>query len=438
VGAGLAVVAAVLLAFVPRLPSAVRSRGVGLEAGGHRMTGTNRRLRMFAATQIAASFVLLTGAAMLLRTLLTLQATDPGFETRQVLAVNVPITSFGRTPDQIRAFYRELQDQVSILPGVQQVAVGSTVPWRDAGGTRAGFSFAVEGRAGENGLDDPRAKFRSVSPGFFAALGVPILAGRDFTEADRNGSERVVIVSRSVAERLFPAQEALNRRVVWTDSVMRFIDVSTEPRRIVGIVPDLDDENIEPAPVMTVYHPFEQEIGGGRLFVHTATDPYALVAPITRVVRELAADQPVERASTLEDVRADVLMPTRLNTIVFGGFAAVALAISVVGVAGVLAFSVGGRTREFGIRLAVGSQPSHLLRSVLVDGIVMAVAGVAAGAAAGFALARLVGAYVGAMELPGVVPVIGSAVVLLAAALLASLLPAARAARVDVIEALRD
>ena len=113
-----------------------------------------------------------------------------------------------------------------------------------------------------------------------------------------------------------------------------------------------------------MYHPFEQEIGGGRLFVHAQTDPYALVPPITRIIRELSADQPVERAATLEDVRAEVLAPDRLNALVFGGFAAVALTIAVVGVAGVLAFSVSARTREFGIRLAIGSAPRHLLTRV--------------------------------------------------------------------------
>ena len=129
-----------------------------------------------------------------------------------------------------------------------------------------------------------------------------------------------------------------------------------------------------PGPALSVYHPFEQEIGGGRLFVHARTDPYALVPPITRIIRDLSADQPVEQAATLEDVRAEVLAPDRLNALVFGGFAGVALMIAVVGVAGVLAFSVSARTREFGIRLAIGSAPRHLLTRVLGEGAVIAAA----------------------------------------------------------------
>src|SRR5207342_2234185 len=137
-----------------------------------------------------------------------------------------------------------------------------------------------------------------------------------------------------------------------------------------------------------------------------------------------AVDQPVERASTLDDVRAEVLAPDRLNTIVFGGFAAVALAISIVGVAGVLAFSVSGRTREFGIRLAVGSQPRRILVGVLTEGAVMVGLGVAAGASGGFALSRLIGSYVQQVQLPGLLPVVGAAMALLVAAVVASVLPA--------------
>ena len=121
--------------------------------------------------------------------------------------------------------------------------------------------------------------------------------------------------------------------MLWTDPVMEFIGVHTKPRRIVGVAADVDDENVVPGPAMTVYHPMDQEFGGGRLFVHTKADPYTLVPPITKLIRNLAPDQPVERAATLEDVRAEVLAPNRLNALVFGGFAGVAL-IAVVGVAG--------------------------------------------------------------------------------------------------------
>jgi putative ABC transport system permease protein len=190
---------------------------------------------------------------------------------------------------------------------------------------------------------------------------------------------------------------------------------------------------------VTVYHPMGQEqFWGGRVFVHTHSDPYALVSPVTRIIRDMSVDQPVERAATLEDIRAEVLAPDRLNTIVFGGFAAVALAIAVVGVAGVLAFSVSGRTREFGIRLAIGSQPRHLLTAILSEGAVMAAIGVVAGAAGGYGLAILAGSYFQEIRMPGAATLIASAVVLLAAAVIASVLPAARAARVDVIQALRS
>jgi len=237
---------------------------------------------------------------------------------------------------------------------------------------------------------------------------------------------------------MFPNQDAVNRRLTWTDPVMKFINVSPTPRRIVGVARDVDDQNVVPGPAMNVYHPMNQEIGGGRLFVHARTDPYALVSPITRIIRELSTDQPVERAATLEDVRAEVLAPNRLNALVFGGFAAVALMIAVVGVAGVLAFSVSARTREFGIRLAIGSAPRHLLTRVLGEGAVIAAAGIAAGAAGGFALARFAGSYIPDVRVPGALPIIGAATILVAAAILASLMPAARASRVDVIQALRS
>ncbi len=156
-------------------------------------------------------------------------------------------------------------------------------------------------------------------------MGVPILQGRDFNEGDKEGNERVVIVSQSLAQMLYPGQNAVDRTMWWTDGVIKFIGISPEPRRIVAVVPDFDDENIIPQPAMTVYQPIDQEGWSGRLFVRAHQDPYALVPAITTLIHRMSADQPVERATTLGDVRAEVLTPDRLNAMVFGGFAAVAL-----------------------------------------------------------------------------------------------------------------
>src|ERR1700751_1394829 len=218
---------------------------------------------------------------------------------------------------------------------------------------------------------------------------------------------------------------------------MKFIASGPEPRRIVGVSADIDDDNITPGPAVTIYHPLGQAFTAGRMFVHVNGNPYALVTPVTRIIRDMSADQVVERAATLEDIRAEALTPERLNTIVFGGVAGLALAIAVVGVAGVLAFSVSGRTREFGIRLAVGAQPRHLLMGVITEGAVMAAAGILAGAILGYGLARLASGYFPSLQMPSAWPVIASVVVLLVAAIIASIAPAARAAHVDVTEALR-
>jgi predicted permease len=438
VGVGLAIAAAVLLAFVPRLPSSDGASAAGLSGGSIRVTtGTNRRLRLFAVTQIAASFVLLAGAGALVTALIALQSAPAGFNTTNVLALHVPV-SYTRPPEEARALYREVIRRIAALSGVERVAVGTAVPWRDVGIFGPGFQFSVEGYTKANGEEDSRAHFRTVSPGFFAALGVPILAGRDFTDADRSDTESVVIVSESIARRMFASRDAVNRKLMWTDPLMQFIGMSTAGRRIVGIAADVDDENVVPGPTMTVYHPFEQEIGGGRLFVHAKGDPYVLVAPITRIIQGLAPEQPVERAATLEDVRAEVLAPDRLNALMFGGFAGVALMIAVVGVAGVLAFSVSARTREFGVRLAIGSSPRHLLFGVLKQGATIAGFGVVVGVIGGLLLVRLVGGFIPEVQTPGLLPIVGAAILLATAAVLASVIPAARAARVDVVEALRS
>jgi predicted permease len=437
-GIALALLAAVFLAFIPRLPSPDTPHG-GLTGRGFRVAGgSNRRLRVFAVTQIAASFLLLAGACVLMKTLFVLEKTRSPYDSASVLALNLPPMSYGKSPQQVDEFYREVKRRIGALPGVEHVSEGFSVPWRDDPGQNISFSFAAQGAKRKDGKDDFRAQFRSVSPGFFATLGIPILEGRDFNDGDRDGNERVVIVSQSLAQALFPGQEAVNHKMWWTDGVMKFVGISTEPRRIIAVVPDFDDENIIPSPALTIYQPVDQEGWSGRLFVRAHQDAYALLPAITRTVHEMSADQPVERASTLQDIRAEVLAPDRVNAIVFGGFAAVALLISVIGVAGVLAFSVSGRTREFGIRMALGALPRNILTDVLFEGLAMAGIGVCAGAVVGFALARAIGHYVAEIHQPGTLSFVASAVAILASAVIASTVPAARAARVNAVEALRS
>jgi predicted permease len=435
VGVSLAITAAVLLAFVPRLPSPHAPTGLGLTSGSVRITpGTNRRLRIFAMTQIAFSFVLLAGAATLLAALVALQTANTGYNMRQVLVFDLPTSSIGVRDAREMESYEEITRRVDQLPGVEGVALGSNVPWRDAGSLGGGFKFSAEGYTAADGEENPHGKLRIVSPGFFTVLGVPLLSGRDFTSEDRTGNEPVVIVSQSVAQRLFPNGDAVNRRFLWTDPLF----AKMPPRRIVGVVADVDDENIVPGPALTIYHPVRQMNVAGRLFVHASGDPYALVPTVTQLIRKMSPNQPVERPATLEDVRAEVLAPERLHAFVISGFAGIALLIAVVGVAGVLAFSVSARTREFGVRLAVGLSPRRLLVLVLLEGGVIVAIGIAAGAVGGYAFARLAASFVENVQLPGALPLLGAASVLITAALLASLMPAARASHVDVLQALRS
>ena len=205
-----------------------------------------------------------------------------------------------------------------------------------------------------------------------------------------------------------------------------------------GVAADMDDENVVPGPVMTCITRSSRKLAEGVCSCTRTRNPYALVTPITRIIRDMSADQPVEHAATLEDVRAEVLTPDRLNALVFGGFAAVALAIAVIGVAGVLVFSVSGRTREFGIRLALGAQPRNLLTSVIARRRGDGGGGHLRRRVVRIRMARMAGSYFADMRMPGAMPVVGVGAVLLAAAVMASFLPAARAARMDVMQALRS
>jgi predicted permease len=431
-GAGLAVVAAVALALVPRLPDTVRS-GAATEAPAARPSRlAGRRLRAFATAQVALSFVLLTAAGMLLSSLTSMLRASSDYDLRQVIAFDVPMP-IETPPEQATAFLESATRRIGALPRVERVAMGNFVPWRDASGLMPPFPFTGDDVTPSPGEELPRARLRIVSPGFFATLGIPLVAGRDFDDADRPGAERVVVVSQSVARRLFGTDDVLGRKVWWVGPMFG----APVPRRVVGVAADVDDERVVAGPSATIYHPFHQLPHAGRLFVRASGDPYALVDEVTAAIHAASVEQPVARAATLQDIRAEVLAPERLSAFLVAAFGGIAVLIAVVGVAGVLAFSVSARTREFGVRLAVGGTPRSLLVAVLGQGIVIAAAGIGAGTLGGYGLARAAVAYSDRLDWPAVWPTVGAGLVLVLAALAASLVPAVRAARVDVTQALR-
>ena len=431
VGAALAMAAALLLAYVPRLPGAQRATGFGVTAGALRVTpGTNRRLRVFATAQIAFSFVLLAGAGALTATLISLQRAHTGYPMRQVLAVDVP-TPLNDAGPRATAFVRDAIERVAALPGVEAVSAATTVPWRDAGSLPL-LQFKVD-TAVSDIHDQPHARMRMVAPGFFEVMQLPLLAGREFAAEDRRGTEPVAIINAHLAQRYFPRGDAIGRTVWWTEPMLG----RPLPRRIVGIVADVDDEHVVAEPGFTIYLPVAQIGMGGRLFVRTAGNPYDLVPAITAAIRGISEEQPVERAATLADIRAQVLAPERANAVAIGAFAAVALLIAVVGVAGTLAFSVSARTREFGVRLAIGCPRPVLLLRVLREGAGIALAGIAAGALITYLFAGAAFAALAQLRGPGWIPLVAAALVLAGAALAAALMPAARASRIDVLQALR-
>src|ERR1051326_2992127 len=251
VGAGLAIVAAVVLAFVPRLPSGDNTQGLSLATGGARITGsTTRRQRIFAVTQIALSFVLLAGASSLVSTLIELRRAQTGLDTERVLSISVPPMSYGKSPEQVLEFYKESMRRINALPGVNSTAFGNVVPWRD--GQSFTLQFSGDGHPHQAGIEDPRARWRTISPGFFASLGVPILDGRDFDARDTKTSEPVVIVSQSLARTMFPKGDAVGHHIYWSDPVLEFISGDgpekervKSPHRIIGVTADIDDERSE-------------------------------------------------------------------------------------------------------------------------------------------------------------------------------------------------
>lgn len=434
------VVAAIVLAFVPRLDA-----GQGLAASmapmGRRATlgrGSKRLQRALVTTQLAVSLMLLAGAGLLVRTLSRLQAVETGVQVQRVLTMDLPLDGdlmreVMKQPANL-ARYEAMRDRVAALPGVASVAVGTSAPLRAA---FVDFDVAAEGRTPAPNQPVPHAAFRGADERFFAVAGMSLLQGRTFTATDRRGTAPVVVLSRSLATQLFGDGDPVGRRVALTGEVLKFTPFSGDWRTVVGVVGDTRDR-LDAAPAPTLYHPFAQEaIVGASLVVRTTADPASLRASIERVVREVNPRQLIERVLTLEQARDEAVAPRRLNLWFIATFAVLAVGIAMVGIAGVLAFSVSSRTAEIGIRMSLGATAGQVRRLVLGEGGALLATGLAVGIVGALGAARLLRTLLFGVSPNDPITLLAVASLLAVVGLLACLVPAMRAARVDPAAALR-
>ena len=426
----LTLVVAVLLSYAPTL-AREHALGATLAAGGKRTTGGVRRQRLqqtLVVAQIAVSVVLLTGAGLLTRTMQRLSLVDDGLTGGNRLTLEVP-PDYTQPHDKSVALYERIQSRLAAIPGVKDVGLGSTVPLRSE---RFALDIKAEGRAVAPGEPMPHAEGRTASPEYFRAAGIPLLKGREFASTDRTGTGLVVILNKTLADRLFPGQEAVGRRVAWTGEVLKFIGVSGDWRTVIGVVGDTKDGGLDAEKVPVLFAPFAQAgVFGSSLVIQSAGDPASLATAATRAVREVAPEQPVEKVLTLDQIRDESVAPRRLNALLVASFGLLAVIIAAVGIAGVLAFSVSARTNEIGIRMTLGADASKVQRMILGEGGVLLALGLTLGVVGALFLSRLIRGL-----LFGVAPndpvTLGAVALLMAAVGVAACwIPAARAARTD-------
>ena len=429
--------AAVVLSFMPNI-GATRDLAAPLAAAGRRTTagrGRNRLQNTLVIAQLAVCMVLLTAAGLLVRTLSKLQSVETGVNASNVLTMEVPIeTNTIQSPEKL-AMYERMRDRIATLPGVEVASVGSNVPLKNSFFV---LEVKAEGRPLAPGEATPRATYKTADPGYFRAAGIPLLSGREFTTTDRAGSQRVVIINKAFAKRLFGDRNPIGQRVAWTGEVLKFIPVTGDWRTVVGVVGDTRDAGLDADPTPTMFQPFAQEeIFVGALVIRTKSSPELLQPAAIRAIRELYPRQIIENVATLEQVRDATVAPRRLNALFIASFGALAMIIAMVGIAGVLAFSVSSRTAEIGIRMSLGADASRVHRMVLGEGSVLLGAGLAVG---------VIGAWLGSRLMQGLLfgvaphdpATLGTVALIIAAVGVgACWLPAVRAAKVDPAVALR-
>ncbi|HET9986740.1 MAG TPA: ABC transporter permease [Longimicrobiales bacterium] len=411
------------------MSGALREGGRGSSEGASR----HRIRTILVASQVALSVMLLIGAGLLMRSLQRLTAVDPGFQPERVLAVGLalPQPQYGASAKQTD-FYRRLLERVRALPGVDAAGAVYPIPLT---GSSAGATFSIGGRpALPRGTN--AAGLAWATPGYFATMGTALVEGRAFTDDDREGTPPVVVVNRALARRFFPGQAAVGQRIKLTDEPA---DTSAPWMTIVGVVADTRPERLDKAPEPALFIPHRQNpwpMMSLVLRAHAA--PGAVLAAVRREVAALDPNLPVDRVQRLSDVVARSVAEPRFRSLLLGLFAALALVLAAVGIYGVISFTVAQRTREVGVRMALGASPRAVVALFVRRGLRPVILGLLAGTAASLALARVLRGLLFGVEATDPVTFLGVVVVLGAVALAACYIPARRATRVQPAAALNS
>jgi putative ABC transport system permease protein len=436
---GSSLIAGILFGLAPALrasrsdPNAALNEGA---TGGVSGTGSTRQPRLGGAlviAEVALAFILLIGAVMTARGLMSLLKTDTGIRTDHLLTFNLPLSNHeGEDPSPLHAKIRDILDRVQVLPGVESVAA---TDHSILGGSIYIFSgFKVEGESKPRSMAEGSAQVRSASPSLFQLLGIRLIRGRFFTDRDVQNSEKVVIVNEAMARRIWGTLEVIGKRLQIEDSSPKPSDWTS----VVGVVANIREVDIGSAPEAEFYFPiFQGGTSSLHLIVRTAQDPNVLKSLVSRQVWTADKDQPITDIETMDQLISERTGEPRIQTALLSFFGAIGLGLALLGVYGVVAYSVARRTREIGIRMALGANPSHVLRMVIRQGFVLAMAGVAIGAVGAFALARVLKSQFTLANSTDVPTYLAAATLVVMVACLACYVPARRAMRVDPMVALR-
>jgi len=434
---------ALLLSFIASLPKEGHLAGA-IAAGGHRTSGSLRKQRLqrgLVVAQVAVSVVLLAGAGLLTRTMIRLSAVDTGLKTESVLTMQVSLLNAARALSDPQADvaakqgYDRMRTEVSALAGVTEVGLGSPMPLQSSS---VRFDVKAEGRAPAPGAAMPNAELRTANPEYFRAAGIPLLRGREFAATDRATSGMVVIINQTLADRLFPGEDPVGKRIAWTGDVLRFTPISGDWRSVVGVVGNTRDGGLDAELRAVVFMPFTQMLAfGGGLVIRTGGDPAALVTPATRIVHTIAPEAPIEQVMTIAQIKEQSVAPRRLNAVLISSFGALALIIAAVGIAGVLAFSVSARTNEIGIRMSLGADRGRVQRMILGEGGVLLTLGLVLGVAGAWFASGLIRGLLFGVAPHDPATLAGVAGLMAAIGVLACWIPARRASRIDPVITMR-